>query len=116
MASHSGLLEPAPSPGNRRSQSTHTWLLLLSQKMQHAVQTDGIGAICFKALRKQEMQSVRAASKWTVRCHLSSLVSSHGKEMARGRAAGRRRVLRPERQSDDRALRTKREMKFIDVG
>src|SRR5262245_25084942 len=31
-------------------------------------------------------QSVRAASKWTVRCRLSSLVPSHDKEMARDAA------------------------------
>src|SRR5215813_15663149 len=41
--------------------------------MQYAIQIDVIRRVCFNALRKQEMQGVRAASKWMVRCHLSSL-------------------------------------------
>src|SRR5262249_12584695 len=52
MVSHSGLLEPVPSPANRRSQSTPAWCFSSSQKMQYAVQIDGIWCDLFQSLEK----------------------------------------------------------------
>src|SRR5215471_21392575 len=43
------LRKPAPPPGNRRSQSTHG---CSSQKMQYAVQIDGIWSDLFQGLEK----------------------------------------------------------------
>src|SRR5215469_12744413 len=51
MASHSVWLEPAPSLGNRRSQSTHG-CFCSSQKMQYVVQIDGIWRDLFQSLEK----------------------------------------------------------------